>query len=108
MEQDTSITLISTTTTRNAYGAAVSTETEREVMCRRRSVGRADYYNGLQSGLAQEHVFLTHPSNYAGEMIIEFEGKRYGVTRTYQSDADTLELYAGEVVGVNGSDGSGQ
>lgn len=101
MEQDTSIVLIAQTKTHNAYGAAVIEETSKTVMCRRRSVGRADYYNGLQSGLSQEHIFITHPINYSGEEYLEYKGKRYGITRTYQNTPDTLEIYAGEVVGAN-------
>lgn len=101
MEQDAVIKLIEITTTRNSYGAAVNTETEREVLCRRRSVGRNDYYRGLQAGLAMSFVFLTHPLNYHGEKLLEYCGNRYAITRTYQNDYDTLEIYAGEEVGAN-------
>lgn len=103
---DSVIKLISKTMSRNAVGANVETETEREVFCSVDYVGRADFYQAAQAGLDLSLVFITHPSNYAGEKEIEYEGKRYAVTRTYQKDLETMELYAGEKVGLYGSDES--
>lgn len=102
---DAVITLISETTTTNSYGALIPTKTERQVFCKCRSVGRADFYNGQQAGLALSYVFETNPINYCGESELEYEGERYSITRTYQASADVLELYAGLKVGARyGSD----
>lgn len=102
---DTVITLIAETVTQNSYGALIFTEIPREVLCRCKSIGRADFYSGKQAGLALDYVFETHPSNYQGERELEYEGERYAITRTYLASADTIELYAGLKVGVrDGSD----
>lgn len=102
---DTTIKLIAESITKNAYGAPISTETERKIYCQCRSVGRADFYDGMQAGLDQSYVFVTNPVNYQGEKLLEYNGKRYAVTRTYQASLDELEIYAGVKVGVeHGSD----
>lgn len=103
------ITLIGETLTKNSYGALVSIRSSREVLCQCRSVGRADFYSGQQAGHSLSYVFVTNPVNYNGELEVEYEGERYSIVRTYQSDADTLEIYAGFKVGVRyGSDGTSQ
>ena len=100
--RDTVIKLISVTITQNEFGGNVKTLSEKEVMCEERDVSRSDFYQAMQNGLALTHTFITNPVNYNDEPIVEYNGKRYGVTRTYQPDTDTLYIYTGEVVGANG------
>ena len=108
MRLDSVIKLISVTQTRNAFGALELTESETEVLCAVQSVGRSDFYQAMQNGLALDLVFILNPVNYSGEKIVEYAEKRYEVTRTYQSDPDTLYLYVGEAVGAYGSDATSQ
>lgn len=108
MRLDSTIKLILVTQTRNAFGALVNTEAETEILCAVQSVGRSDFYQAMQNGLALDLVFVINPVNYSGEKFIEYSSKRYEVTRTYQSDPDTLYLYAGEAVGAYGSDATSQ
>lgn len=100
---ESTIKLIAETETKNAYGALVKTETEREIYCEVESVGRSDFFNGLQSGLGFSFVFVTNPINYQGERVVEYEGQRYAVVRTYHAKIDRLEIYTGERVGAHGS-----
>lgn len=97
---DTVIYLIAETHARNDFGADVTTETRRKVFCSLKSVGRSEFYAAEQIGLALDHVFITNPINYKGERIVEYQGDRYEVTRTYQPTNDTLEIYAGHKAGV--------
>ena len=103
---DTVITLIGEAVTKNAYGAPVSAKTERVVFCKCKSVTGAEFYSGQQAGLSLSHVFETNPINYRGEKLLTYNGDTYSVIRTYQRDADTLELHAGLRVGdrIAGSD----
>jgi SPP1 family predicted phage head-tail adaptor len=93
------IKLIAKTATQDADKAIVETETEREVLCSVESVGRNDFFAAAQAGLDLSFVFKTHPVNYQGENELEYNGKRYEVTRTYQASNDVLEIYAGTAVG---------
>lgn len=106
---DATITLIGESFTKNDIGIAVATETKTEVFCSVRSVSRNDFYRAGEIGLALSYVFITNPVNYSGEQLLEYNGERYGIVRTYQPSLDRLELYAGYKVGVdNGSDSTGQ
>ena len=104
---DAVISLISKTATQNADKAIVETETKRDVFANVDSVGRNDFFAAAQVGLSLSYVFKTDPSNYQGEDELEYEGQRYGITRTYRASNDVLEIYAGTVVGY-GSDGSSE
>lgn len=97
---DTVIKLIRTEYQQNDLAVDSPVETERDVLCRVRSVSRSDFYSAGQFGLALDHVFIINPVNYAGEKILEYNGERYGIERTYQARQDEMELYAGHKVGV--------
>lgn len=97
---DTVITLIKETHSKNDFGADVTTETRRTIFCGLKSVNRSDFYAAGQAGLALDHVFVTDPTNYDGEQIVEYCGNRYEVTRVYEASLDRLEIYAGHKVGV--------
>lgn len=107
LEQDAVITLISVTKQPNSYGHLVSTEKRREnILCRVRDAYASDFTAGRQEGLGKQYTFVTHPINYEGEEILEYEGERYAITRPYRRNANEIELHAGIKVGVvNGSDG---
>lgn len=99
---DAAIYLIGKTMSRNADGGNVETETApRLVMCSVKSVGRADFYQAAQAGLDLSYVFTMQAVNYMGEKIVEYQGQRYDVARTYQATQDTIELYVGVKVGVS-------
>lgn len=96
---DTVVKLIAKTVTQNAEKAIVETEVEREIFCSVESISRADFFQAAQAGLDMSLVFKTDPVNYQGENELEYEGQRYGVTRTYRASNDVLEIYAGTMVG---------
>ena len=106
---DATITLIGESFTKNDIGIAVASETRTDVFCSVRSVSRNDFYRAGEIGLALSYVFVTNPVNYSGEQLLEYNGERYGIIRTYQPSLDRLELYAGYKVGVdNGLNSAGQ
>ena len=107
---DTTITLIMETVTKNAYGAPVSTKSEREIFCKCKSVTSSEFYNGQQAGLSLAYVFETNPINYQGEKELIYDGEVYSIIRTYRANLDTLELHAGLKVGdrIAGSDSTGE
>lgn len=56
--------------------------------------GRAEW---LQPGVSHHHVLR----DYSGEEEILYNGKAYGVYRTYKAKTDVLELYVERKGGVN-------
>lgn len=54
---------------------------------------------GLE-GLRHELHLLVSTADYSGEGVLEFEGRKYAVRRTFQEDHDLLDLYIEERAGI--------
>lgn len=101
--KDATLTLIKQTEHQNAVGAWVSGQPEpREVFCQVESVTRAEFFEGGRSGLNPAFVFIVFAEDYEGEDLCEYEGKPYGIYRTYRTEDDYMELYVERKGGTNG------
>lgn len=68
-------------------------ESKNTVFCNKRSISQSEYYKAQQAGKQVEAKIEVHSADYAGEVLVEFEGKRYSVLKTYeQPDSDIIEL----------------
>lgn len=73
--------------------AELPTEQSRSVFCNKKSVGYSEFYRSQQAGFKAELKIDLHTQDYKGETLVEFEGKRYTVLRTYESKGgDFTEL----------------
>ena len=81
----------------------IETYTERTVFVRPRSVYASEFYQAAAVGLKPSlTLVLSSFADYDGEKLVEYNGKEYTVTRTYQRpDRDSVELTLEERV-VNG------
>lgn len=84
--------LISEEITYDAIGQPVRTETEREILCTVAGITRTEWAEAGKLGVDPQIKLITPLMNYNGERTVEFEGKRYGVYRTY-AGTDRLEIY---------------
>ena len=76
-------------------------ETKQEIFVTVKSASRAEFFKAAQTGNRCDFVFLTSPLDYSGENIIEWNGRRYDIYRTYYDPTlDQMELYAEERAGV--------
>ena len=68
------------------------TEPKTTVYAEIRSVTRTEYYRAKEAGIEPSFVIrLTDYGDYHGEKIVECDGKRYRVVRTYVSNM-SIEL----------------
>ena len=102
MDRSGVLTLISVTKTQDANGVWQKTETRRDVYCQANSVTRSEFFEGGRNGLNPELQFTMFAYDYDGEETVEYEGKAYGIYRTYLGKGDTIELYAERKGGTNG------
>lgn len=102
MDRSNVITLIGQKKTQNEYGVWESTETKRDVFCDVSSVTRAEFFDGGRNGLNPEYVFIMFYGDYNGETIVEYNGNRYAIYRTFHARTDVIELYAERKGGTNG------
>ena len=80
------------------------TDTIRPVYCTVRSVGRSEYYNALNANIRPEYIFvLAMAEDYKNERLLEYQGIRYRVVRTYAPEDGGIELTA-ERGDVNGEE----
>ena len=83
---DEVLTLIKTTHSTDEYGDPVTVETTREVFARISSIGQKEFYQAQAVGLQPELKFvLSDYLDYEGETLVEHDGQRYRVLRTYRT-----------------------
>ena len=86
------LTLIQQTQGVDDYGDLVTTETNREVFAKLGSIGQKEFYQAHAVGLQPELKFvLADYLDYEGETLLEHDGQRYRVLRTYRKGQE-LEL----------------
>lgn len=90
------VTLIATEEGTDKDGYSQPIETETEVYADVQSVKRSEFYIGRQAGLALAAAFLVRTCDYDGQPLVEYDGKRYRVERTYTKDGELVELNCSE------------
>ena len=96
------LTLIGTTWVQDDRGVWRETSRARDILCRIDSVTRSEFFEGGRNGLNPELQFTVFSGDYEGEMVCQYEGKQYGIYRTYRvPGTDYMELYAERKGGTN-------
>ena len=91
--------LIAQTITIDDYGNEVAAESETEVFCEVDSITQSEFYQAANTELNPEYKFTIFFGDYDGQQIVEYNGVRYAIYRTYRAN-DNLELYAERKIGV--------
>ena len=86
------ITLVTQTSTTNSVGDSIPTETLRTVFANRKGVRQNEFYQAMTTGLRPDAMFEVRVIDYASEQVVEHNGKRYGVIRTYNKNGEVMEL----------------
>ena len=98
MEWQDELTLIAETAAENRVnknGFAVKPEeSARTVFCNKKTVGYSEYFKSQQTGKLVEAKYEVHKADYGGEDVVEVNGRRYFVLKTYDTGTDTIELDA--------------
>ena len=100
MDRSDVITLVSYTSTQDDYGVWKKTKAEKDVFCSVDSVSASEYFEGGRNGLNPEYRITMFAGDYSGEEEVVYNGKAYGVYRTYHAKTDVLELYVERKGGV--------
>ena len=100
MDRSRVITLIQTTYTVDKIGQQVPVEIGKDVFCNVSSVSAAEFFDAGRAGIKPEYRVTMFAPDYEQEEIVELDGKRYGVYRTYLGQNETVELYLERKAGV--------
>lgn len=101
------ITLISQTQVTDNIGQIIETESKASVIGNVRSITQSEYMQGRQEGLSPAYVFDISIFAYSGQKIVEYQGERYSVYRTFEADENYIELYCEREVGATGEANDG-
>lgn len=100
MDKSRVLTLIKTTYTVDEIGQQVPVETRRDAFCNVSSVSASELFGAGKAGLKPEYRATMFAPDYEREEIVELDGMRYGVYRTYLGRNETIELYLERKAGV--------
>lgn len=106
------ITLIKTVppteaTNENGFAQPPEDEPSRSIFCNKKSVGYSEFYRSQQAGYKAELKVDIYLQDYEGETLVEFEGKRYKVLRTYESkNGEFIELTLSDLSERSEADGT--
>lgn len=92
--------LVSTYTERDEAGVGAKVKNKRRVFCAVQSVSQSEWFEGGRNGLKPSMRFDVFVEDYNGEDVLEHNGIRYGIYRTYLNGRN-LELYVEKKAGVN-------
>lgn len=93
MDRSDVIKLITESWAEDTYGVLQPTETTKTVFCDVESVTGSEIAEFGRNGINPELRFTMFRYDYNGERIVEYNGDRYSVYRTYFARNDTIELY---------------
>lgn len=100
MERDHVACLIAERFEQDALSQQVPVETRREVFCTIGSVQQSEWFSAGQKGFNPQFRLKVFSGDYAGESLVEVDGVRYSIYRTYLGDNDQMELYLKKAGGV--------
>jgi len=100
------LTLIQRIPGRDDQGDPVLLETSRDVFCGVRSIGQQEFYQASATDFHPElKLVLADYLDYQDERLVEYNGRRYSVIRTYRAGQElelVVERAAVEDGGLNG------
>ena len=94
------IKLIKRTTSVDSLGEVTFEETSREVYANVASSSQSEWFTAHRDDINAVYKLVMYSFEYNDETIVEMDGVRYGVYRTYISSIDRIELYLEEKAGV--------
>lgn len=103
MNRSNTCKLIGASWQKDDYGVMQKTETSTEVFCDVTSVSASEWFEGGRNGLNPEKRVIMFLYDYAGEKVVEIDGVRFTIYRTYV-DRDEIELYLEKRKGNEGQE----
>ena len=93
--------LIIQTYYKDSIGQNIPIEEVTEIFCHIESVGQREFFSAGQNGINSDLKIVTQAVNYNNQQIVEYNGERYGIYRTFRkNDSDEIELYCEMKVGI--------
>ena len=99
MVHDISFSLISETYEKDSTCQNVAGKKETPVIGFESSVYQNEFFAADQAGIRSSGIIKMNRADYNGEKLLTINGQEFSIYRTYEPDADFIELYYGRRVG---------
>lgn len=86
--------------TTDSIGVQTAVETLSEIYCQIESVTGSEFFEAGRNGIKAQKRVTVYADEYSGERIVELNGERFGVYRTFEPKNGMIELYLEEKAGV--------
>lgn len=87
----------------DVFGNPIDGTVKTTVQATKKEVSQSEFYQAAQANIRPAAEFIVHTFEYSGEQLVEWQGCRYSVIRTYQRNDDEIEIYLESKVGdLNG------
>ena len=96
---DTVINLITETIGTDDIGNQTVTETSKQVFATAKPITQNEFFSARTTGINPAVKMLVFFGDYAGEELLEWNGQKYNIYRTYLREDDIIELYAERHIG---------
>lgn len=100
MDKSRVLILIAESYQEDSIGQQVPQEERREVFCNITGVSSAEFFEAGRAGIRPEYRVTVFAFDYNGETVVELDGVRYGVYRTYLRPDEDIELYLERKAGL--------
>ena len=100
-------TLLEVTYRMDAYGVMRPEAARTKRFCKVRSASAQEFFEAGQQGIKPQYQITMLRAEYSGQQMVEYKKKRYAVYRTYEPNADEVELYLEERVNEQRDDNQG-
>ena len=92
------VDLITLEQTQDQDGYMTNTETSATVFADVNSASRSEFWEAYKAGLEIAISVTMRFEDYSGQKLLDHNGKRYKVERTYSVDKERIELNCSEVI----------
>lgn len=93
--------LISVTTDKDEIGNMITKEKEYMVYCSKLDITRAEISAAGSLGLKPEMMLIIDADAYGNEKLLEYQGKKYAIYKTFQRVDGFMEVYCETRSGTN-------
>jgi len=100
MDKSCVITLVGATFTQDDIGQQIETPVTTDVYAQIGSVSGTEWHEAGRNGIRPVYKFTMFLYDYNDELSVVYNGKTYGVYRTYIRRDDKIELYVQEKGGL--------
>lgn len=96
---DTVIQLITETITTDTIGNQTVAETPTQVFATAKPIRQNEFFSARTLGINPACKMEVFSGDYSGQLLMEWNGQKYNIYRTYEREDDITELYAERHIG---------